>query len=196
MQTNLLSEAEFDSTFATPMREVTASATNVLNIGPYVAAIPSAELSGSVAVPSCVEHVYRNASNTFDHVLLVTNTKHVYLVVVVDLVRDTIFGHRVLDLKHKYGLSTNSTKSILDASSPISRTWAAILVLLFAGFVSLILTPQAEAWAAIIAVIAAALAFTGFRHRPFKVPGLIADAIVFLLASAMVVAAVVHRFNK
>jgi len=196
MQTNLLSEEEFKGTFAAPMRDVMATATNVLKIWPYVEAIPTAELSGTVVVPNCVEHVYRNASNTFDHVLVVTNTKNVYLVVIVDLIRGTIFGHRLMDLNHEYGLSTNSTKSILDAPSPISRTWAAILVLLFAGFVSLILTPQAEAWAAIIAVIAAALAFTGFRHRPFTVPGLIADAIVFLLASAMVVAAVVHRFNK
>jgi len=50
-----------------------------------------------------VEHVYRNGNNTFDHVLVVTKTKNVFLTVVVDLVRDTICGHRLLDLNQEYG---------------------------------------------------------------------------------------------
>ena len=124
MHTRLLSEAEFKGTFAMPMRDVLASATDVLDIWPYVAAVPSAELGGSVVVPDCVEYVYRNATDTFDHVLVVTNTKNVYLVVVVDLVRDAIFGHRLLDLNHEYGLSTRSGPSSVQAASPNATSTA------------------------------------------------------------------------
>ena len=34
-----------------------------------------------------------------------TRTKNVYLVVVVDLVHDLIYGHLLLDLNKEYGLS-------------------------------------------------------------------------------------------
>ncbi len=104
MKTRLLSQADFRATFGAPMRDVLASATNVINIWPYVAAIPVAELFGNQPVDGCVEHVYRNASSTFDHVLVVTQSKNVVLVVVVDLVGDAILGHHLLDVNREYGL--------------------------------------------------------------------------------------------
>ena len=104
MKTRLLDATEFEATFAAPMRDVLTTATNVLDIWPYVAAIPTAELFGNIIVNGCVEHVYRNGKDTFDHVLVVTGTKNVFLAIVVDLVRNTIFGHRLLDLNVEYGL--------------------------------------------------------------------------------------------
>lgn len=104
MKTRQLDATEFEATFAAPMRDVLATATNVLDIWPYVTAIPAAELLGNTIVDGCVEHVYRNGNDTFDHVLVVTRTKNVFLTVVVDLVRNTIFGHHLLDLNLEYGL--------------------------------------------------------------------------------------------
>lgn len=101
MTTRLLDAAEFRSTFAAPMRDVLATATNVIDIWPYVATIPSSELSGNV-VDGSVEHVYRNGNGTFDHVLVVTRTKNVFLAVVIDLARDAIYGHHLLDLNQEY----------------------------------------------------------------------------------------------
>ena len=106
MKTRPLDATEFKATFAAPMRDVLAITTNVIDIWPYVAAIPANELLGHTIVDGCVEHVYRNGNDTFDHVLVVTKTKNAFLTVVVDLVRDTIFGHRLLDLNHEYGLAT------------------------------------------------------------------------------------------
>ena len=106
MKTRLLDATEFKTTFAVPMRDVLATATSVIDIWPYVAAIPTDELLGHKIVDGCVEHVYRNGNDTFDHVLVVTKTKNVFLIVVVDLLRDTIFGHHLLDLSQEYGLVT------------------------------------------------------------------------------------------
>jgi hypothetical protein len=106
MTTRLLNATEFKATFAEPMRDVLASATNVIDIWPYVAAIPTNELFGNTIIDGCVEHVYRNGNDTFDHVLVITQTKNVFVAVVVDLVRDAIFGHHLLDLNYEYGLVT------------------------------------------------------------------------------------------
>ena len=78
--------------------DVLATATNVIDIWPYVAAVPATELLGYTNVDKYVEHVHRNGSDTFDHVLVVTKTKNVFLMVVVDLVRDTILGQHLLGL--------------------------------------------------------------------------------------------------
>jgi hypothetical protein len=87
------------------MRDVTTSTTDVIDIWPYVAAIPASELNGHATVTGVIEHAYRNGAGTFDHVLVLTKTKNTYLVVVVDLVADRIHGHRILDLKAEYGLT-------------------------------------------------------------------------------------------
>jgi D-serine deaminase-like pyridoxal phosphate-dependent protein len=87
------------------MRNVTQEATNVLDIWPYVASVPVADLRGHQIYDQFVEYVYRDATGRFDHVLVMTRTKNVYLTVVIDLVHDRIHGHHLLDLNEKYGLS-------------------------------------------------------------------------------------------
>src|SRR5688572_7738890 len=98
MHTALLSSDSFHATFAAPMRNVTQEATNVIDVWPYVAAVPAADLLGHSIWDQFVEYVYRSADNRFDHVLVMTKTKNIYLAVVVDLVRDRIHGHHLLDL--------------------------------------------------------------------------------------------------
>nr|WP_321442364.1 hypothetical protein [uncultured Hyphomonas sp.] len=105
MKTRLLNAAEFRATFEHPMRDVLETATSVIDIWPYVAAIPVNELFGSLIIDGSVQHAYRNRSDTFDHVLVVTQTPNVFVVVIVDLVRNEIFGHHLLDLNQEYGLS-------------------------------------------------------------------------------------------
>jgi hypothetical protein len=102
----LLSDTEFHATFTAPMRDVTQETDGVIDIWPYVASIPSADLSGHQIYDEFVEHVYRDATGRFDHVLVMTKTKNVYLAIVVDLTLDRIHGHHLLDLNEKYGLST------------------------------------------------------------------------------------------
>ena len=86
------------------MRDLLALVTNVIDIWPYVAAIPAKDLAGSILIQGVVESVYRNNKDTFDHVLVLTETKNVYLVLVIDLTSDQIVGHHLLDINFEYGL--------------------------------------------------------------------------------------------
>ena len=104
MDTTLLNEREFLETFSAPMREVTEEATNVIDIWPYVASVRVDELKGHQIHDKFVECVYRDATGRFDHVLVMTKTKNVFLTIVVDLFRDRIHGQHLLDLNEKYGL--------------------------------------------------------------------------------------------
>ncbi|HUQ69909.1 MAG TPA: hypothetical protein VM165_10320 [Planctomycetaceae bacterium] len=105
MKTVLLSDAEFAATFAEPMRNVTDDAGDVIDIWPYVDAVPTADLCGHEVYDQFVDYVYRDGTGCFDHVLVMTRTKNVYLAVVVDLTHQRVFGHHLLDLNKKYGLS-------------------------------------------------------------------------------------------
>jgi len=106
IQTYELSEEDFRLTFEAPMRDVTREATNVIDIWPYVACIPEPDLRGHRVYDQFVEYVYRDARGRFDHVLIMTRTKNVYLAVIVDVVHDCIRGHRLLDLNEEFGLPT------------------------------------------------------------------------------------------
>jgi hypothetical protein len=105
VQTCLLSGNAFRATFAAPMRDVTREATNVIDIWPYVGSVPEPELVGHEIYDRFVEYVYRDATGRFDHVLVMTKTKNVYLTVVVDLANERIHGHHLLDLNEKYGVA-------------------------------------------------------------------------------------------
>lgn len=105
MKTNLLGDVEFKSTFGMPMRDVVGEASNVIDIWPYVSEVPPSDLQGHEIHDRFVEHVYRSPDNKYDHVMVTTKTQNVYLVIVVNLLNDAIYGHHLLDLNSEYGLS-------------------------------------------------------------------------------------------
>ncbi len=110
MQTKLLSEAEFKTALGEQMinitgKEDTASPAGVLDVIPYVDAVPQSDLNPHTLHDHFVEYVYRSSDNRFDHVLFMTKTKNVYLVVVVDLKKDQIKGHHILDLNKLYAIT-------------------------------------------------------------------------------------------
>jgi hypothetical protein len=100
-----LTEEEFTATFVLRMRDVTADAAPVVDIWPYVESIPEADLQGHELADGFVEYVYRSGDERFDHVLVSSTSKNVYLVIVVDLPGRRIHGHCLLDLNKEYGLS-------------------------------------------------------------------------------------------
>jgi len=110
MQTRLLTKGDYLATMSVGVTDIagtedSASPEGVLNIWPYVAAIPPLELAGHVPSDEVVEYAYRSKGNRYDHVLIPTETKNVYLVIVVDLEADRIYGHYLLDLNAEYGLT-------------------------------------------------------------------------------------------
>jgi len=90
------------------MLDVTKTATDVFDIWPYVDSIPPEELEGHAPFERFVEIVYRGDDGRFDHVLAMTKTMNVYIVVVIDLKADRILGHRLLDLNREYGLKRST----------------------------------------------------------------------------------------
>ncbi len=116
MQTIELDEAAFERTFASPMRDVTAEAKPLLDVWPYVEAIPFEERSATGALGD-VEYVYRTNDQRYHHVLIATSFENVYLVVIITLAAATIYGHHVLDLGEKYGLRRDSTPELAAAEA-------------------------------------------------------------------------------
>ena len=87
------------------MRNVQEIATDVLDIWPYVLSVPSGDLESHVIYQPFVDGVYRTEDDQFDHVMVMTRMKNVYLVVVVDLASGSFHGHSLLDLNREYKLS-------------------------------------------------------------------------------------------
>lgn len=100
-----LTEFEYLATMCPPLQDVTEAATDVLDIWPYVGSVTAADLEGHLIYEDFVEAVYRSSDGGFEHVLVMTKTRNTYLVVVIDLVRNAVLGHHLLDLNEKYGIS-------------------------------------------------------------------------------------------
>lgn len=108
MRTRRLERDQFKATMTPNMQNVTETANAVLDIWPYVDTIPSDDLEGHDAKD--VEFVYRSGDARFEHVLIATAAKNVYLCIVVDLVNATVFGHHLLDLNEEYGVPASDLK--------------------------------------------------------------------------------------
>lgn len=104
--TNQLTETEFKNTFGNKMIDVTQTAESVVDIWNYVEELVKQKMVDNyVYENNLVETVYRNDTSTFEHILLPTNDPNAFIILVVDLVSETIFGHTKLDLNQKYGLT-------------------------------------------------------------------------------------------
>src|SRR5687767_6230341 len=103
MAPRLLSETEFKATFTDWMvdingREDHVSADGVIDIEPYVRAAESSIVPLELLPDVPPSAVYRTSDDRFDHVLYPCNRSNVYMVVVVALRQDDVYGHYLLDL--------------------------------------------------------------------------------------------------
>lgn len=103
-----LSEEQFLSTMGSKMREVTEIAEPLTDIWDYAKQLLKDNLiSREGFLKRYIEAVYVNNENRYKHILLVTNQKNVYAVIVVDMRDKKIFGHHILNLNEKYGITSN-----------------------------------------------------------------------------------------
>jgi hypothetical protein len=107
VKTKLLSDEAFHSTMVDPMTAV-ANDDDVgeVDIWTYIDAIPDSEFDCFTIGNNDVMAVRRTGDGRYDHVLIPTETTNVFLVIVVDLAAEAIFGHHLLNLNDKYGLET------------------------------------------------------------------------------------------
>jgi hypothetical protein len=103
--TTLLSDEEFKSTITAEMVDVTLTATPDVDIWPYIKILSiNGTVDKYVFDNTLVEKVYRNEMRTFDHVLLPTTNKNIFIVIIIDLINKKIKGHYRLDLNKEYGI--------------------------------------------------------------------------------------------
>lgn len=106
----LLSEAEFRSTLRAGMLDITSREDDVypegvIDIETYLAAIHKDDLQGMTLIPAAPPaNVYLSGDGRFTHVLYRCDRSNVYLVVVIQMDPDDVFGHYVLDLGAEYGI--------------------------------------------------------------------------------------------
>ena len=107
MNTKELTEEEYKSTFSEKMNDVTSTAEATVYIWDYVKWLDKLKyhLNMHIITRELVELVYRNSLNTYDHVLIPTSRKNIYLVIIVNIKVEKIFGHYLLDLNKEYGLT-------------------------------------------------------------------------------------------
>ena len=106
METHKLHHEQYQATFTVPMLDVSQSAEPVLDIWPYVEAVPEADLEGFILSDGVVRYVYQSSSGQYLHVLVATDDGNTFLVIVIDLVSVKIIGHYLLDLVLLYGLNS------------------------------------------------------------------------------------------
>jgi hypothetical protein len=101
--TKQLTEIELKNTFGNKMTDVTQTAMPVVDIWNYVKELAKENLVDNyVYENNLIEVVYRNDSSTFDHILLPTENKNIFITIVVDLIEKNILGHTKLDLDQMY----------------------------------------------------------------------------------------------
>lgn len=99
-----LSEAEFRTTFAGPMQRVALDAEPPVPFWDYFDAIPADDFADHDCSEGNVSRAWTDASGCFQHVLVDTDHKNVFMVIVLDLRGRSVFGHRLLDLNNEYGI--------------------------------------------------------------------------------------------
>lgn len=100
-----LNEEQYLSTMGNKMNNVTESAEVLADIWSYAKQLLESHLLSEYRFSKrCVEAVYENDENTYQHILLFANRKNSYVVIIVDMIYKTILGHYILDLNEKYDL--------------------------------------------------------------------------------------------
>ena len=100
---NELSKEDFLFTMQGGMLDVSEDAEPVTDIWPYANELQTAGILNKIVYErELVEKVYRNKAQTYDHVMMPTPDANFFVIVIVDLHRESVFGHYTLDLNKEY----------------------------------------------------------------------------------------------
>lgn len=101
---NRLSEAEFLATMAELMKRMPSTAQPPLVFWDYFDAIPTEDFEGHDCSEGSLDNVWQDPSESFQHVLVNSKDKNVFMVIVLDVANSRVLGHRLLNLNREYGL--------------------------------------------------------------------------------------------
>jgi hypothetical protein len=102
--TRKLSEDEFRATFAAPMQRAGPDAAPPFDFWPYFEEIALEDFEGFDCSEGAVTYVWQGADGRYQHVLVNSDDRDVFMVIILDLQADSVAGHHLLDLPHLYGL--------------------------------------------------------------------------------------------
>jgi hypothetical protein len=102
--TTKLTDAQYGSAWEFPMRRVPTDGYPPFDFWSYVDGIPPEDFEGH-QIQQTVTWAWEDANGRYQHVLLDTEDKNVFMVIILELWRREIFGHRLLDLNLEYGLN-------------------------------------------------------------------------------------------
>ncbi len=70
----------------------------------YFDSIPSADFEQHDCSAGTVTYVWEHPNRRFQHVLVNSEDKNIFMVLVLDIDSQSVVGHRLLDLNQEYGL--------------------------------------------------------------------------------------------
>lgn len=99
-----LSEAEYLATLAEPMKRLSSDSAAPFDVWDYFDAIPQSDFEHHDCSAGSVTYVWEHPTGSFQHVLVDSEDKNVFMVLVLDIASHTVLGHRLVDLNREYGL--------------------------------------------------------------------------------------------
>jgi hypothetical protein len=101
----LLDENVYRTTFGVKMLRIRADGNAPFPFWDYVERIPCEDFRGYDCTAGSVQWIWRSDDGRFEHVLIDSREDtDVFMVVVLDLVKKEVVGHRLMDFKHEYRL--------------------------------------------------------------------------------------------
>lgn len=101
-----LSREQFLCTMGEKMHDVTETAEAVCDIWKYAEELSNNFLLSEYAFQhKLIDAVYENVEKTYQHILLFSKKHDCYVIIIIDVLKKSVFGHYLLDLNEEYGIS-------------------------------------------------------------------------------------------
>ena len=100
----LLTPEQFRATFGEPPQRAGADDPPPFDFWPYFEAIPASDFEGHDCSAGRVEYAWLMPPGRFEHVLVDSEDRNVFMVLVLDRDAGAVYGHRLCDLNREYGL--------------------------------------------------------------------------------------------
>ena len=100
-----LSKAEYLATMAVPMKRLPPDAGSPVDFWEYFDCIPAADFEQHDCSAGSVTYVWEHPTGRYQHVLVDSEDKNAFMVIVLDVHHREVLGHRFLDLDSEYKLT-------------------------------------------------------------------------------------------
>jgi hypothetical protein len=102
----LLSREQYLATFGETRSRVSPDESPPFDFWSYFDAIPLADFQNRDCSAGMVDYAWRDEAGRYDHVLVNSDDRNVFMVLVLDRMNVTVLGHYLLDLNSEYGLDS------------------------------------------------------------------------------------------